>query len=256
MAGGAPLVFLPGALGELEGSDEVAHRLGASRELIPITYGPDDRLEPLLDRIAAATDAPRFDLLGQSYGGWIAQCAARRFPQRVRRLVLSHSFILRPQDAWRFRLAGKLLRRVPIGLMRPLLLKRIGKALKPLRRRDPERVERQLTALAGSLAEPAMRAKLVAQQRCMLDSLERSFAELPEVRFDLPVLIIESDNDPLLPATARRALRNLYPTAQVLNFTGAGHISAMVETDAYAAGAEAFLGGRSGKRPRSPADAG
>jgi len=251
VAGGTPLVFLPGALGELEGSDEVARRFGASRELLSIAYRPDDRLEPLLDRIAAATDAPRFDLLGQSYGGWIAQCAARRFPERVRRIVLSHSFILRPQDAWRLRLASRLLRHMPIGLTRPLLLKRIGKALEPLRRLDPERVERQLSPLAGLLAEPAMRAKLVGQQRCMLDSLEPPFAKLPNVRPDLPVLIIESDNDPLLGAAVRKALRHRYSRAQVQRFPGTGHISAMVETDAYAAAVENFLSERSNADERA-----
>ena len=241
MAAGTPLVFLPGALGELEGSGEVARRLGTSRAPIAIAYRPDDRLEALLGRIAAATDAPRFDLLGQSYGGWIAQCAARRFPERVRRIVLSHSFILRQRDAWRFRLAETLLGRMPTGLMRPLLLKRVRKVLEPLRRRDPDRVERQLAALAGTLAGPDMRAKLVAQQRCMLDSLQPAFAALPDVRPELPVLIIESDNDPLLGAAARKALRDHFPDAEVQSFPGAGHISAMAETEAYAARVERFL---------------
>ena len=55
------------------------------------------------------------------------------------------------------------------------------------------------------------------------------------------VLIIESDNDPLIGARARAELRARYPGAAVHRFAGAGHISAMVETDAYLAAVSAFL---------------
>ena len=80
-----PLVFLPGALDGLEGSDAVAERLGAERPLIRIAYRPDDTFDRLMARILRAADEP-FDLLGQSYGGWIAQCMARLQPERTRRI--------------------------------------------------------------------------------------------------------------------------------------------------------------------------
>jgi pimeloyl-ACP methyl ester carboxylesterase len=64
---------------------------------------------------------------------------------------------------------------------------------------------------------------------------------LPPMRANLPVLIIGSDNDPVIPASARRKLRASYPQAIVRSFPGAGHISAMAETDAYVQAVEAFL---------------
>lgn len=235
-----PLVFLPGALDGLEGSDAVAERLGAERALIRIAWRPDDRFDGLIARILSAADAAgaaRFDLLGQSYGGWIAQCLARLHPQRVRRIVLSHSFALRPGDRWRFRLASGLLERMPLALIRPLLLKRIRRALAPLRRIDPALVDRHLATLRHEMARPDFRGTLVAQQRCMAGSL------MLQGRVTAPVLIVESDTDPLVGARARAALRARYPDAAVQRFADAGHISAMVETDSYLAAVKAFLDG-------------
>ncbi len=244
MAAATPLIFLPGALGALEGADEAARRLAASRHMSSIAYRPDDRLDGVLDRIEAAANemgASQVDLLGQSYGGWIARCAARRFPDRIRRIVLSHSFVLQPRHAWRFRLGMTVLGRLPPALLRPLLLKRVRQALAPLRAVDPARAKRQLAALSPRIGNPDLRAILVAQQRCMLDSLEAPFASRPPVDPALPVLIIESANDPLVGARARDALRASLPQAERHSFTGSGHISAMVEPDAYVARVARFL---------------
>lgn len=235
-----PLVLLPGALGSLEGSSAAADRLRARRPVVTIDYAPDDRFAPLLARIVAAADAPRFDLLGQSYGGWIAQCLAARHPERVRRLILSHSFVLRPGDAWCFRLAPRLLAGFPKRLLRSLLLARVGKALAPVQARDPHLFERQLAELRSQLDSGRILAILQAQQVCMGESLEGQAAAL-DLPAGLPVLIIESDDDPLLRASARKALRDRFPDAIVHSFAAAGHVSALVEAERYAALVNAFL---------------
>lgn len=235
-----PLVLLPGALGSLEGSDAVGDRLGADRRVVLIDYRAADRFAPLLARILAAADAPRFDLLGQSYGGWIAQCLAARHPEKVRRLVLSHSFALRPGDAWRFRLGSRLLAGFPKPLLRSLLLARAGKALAPVHALDPQLFERQLARLRAQLDSGLLLDILQAQQICMRESLEGQTAAL-DLPGGLPILIIESDNDPLLRASARRALRRRFPDALVHSFTSAGHVSALVEAERYARLVNAFL---------------
>lgn len=241
MTGPPPLLVLPGALDGLEGSDAAAQRLGESRRLVHIRYRADDTFDALVARILAAAEesgAARLDVLGQSYGGWIAQCLVRLYPGKVRRLVLSHSFVLAPRQAWRLRLGSRVLRKMPLPVLRPLLLARVRRALAPLARTNPERVEQQIAQLARELEHPDFRGKLAAQQVCMAESLARP---LPAMRRDIPVLILESDNDPLVPRGARRALRQTYAGAQVHRFAGAGHISALAETSAYVQRVEAFL---------------
>ena len=200
-----PLVLLPGALGSLEGSEAAASGLGARRPVVVIDYEAGDRFEPLLARILAAAGAPRFDLLGQSYGGWIAQCLAARHPERVRRLVLSHSFALEPGQSWRFRLGRRLLAGFPKALLKPLLLARVRGALAPVRARDPGLFDRQLAELRRQLELGGCSASCSAQQICLAESLEGP-RQGSRPAAGLPVLIIESGNDPLL---RRRATATL-----------------------------------------------
>jgi 3-oxoadipate enol-lactonase len=235
-----PLVLLPGALGFLEGSDAVGDRLGEDRRVVAIEYAAADRFEPLLARILAAAAAPRFDLLGMSYGGWIAQCVAARHPESVRRLVLAHSFALEPRHAWRFRLGQRLLAGFPKGLLRPLLLARVRRALAPVRARDPALFGRQLAALRRELESGRLFDILLAQQICMAESLD-SPAAAPAPPAGLPVLIVDSDDDPLLPASERKGLRDKFPNAAAHCFVGAGHVSALVETERFAALVNGFL---------------
>ena len=235
-----PLVLLPGALGSLEGSEAAASGLGARRPVIVIDYRAADCLEPLLARILAAAGVPRFDLLGQSYGGWIAQCLAARHPDRVRRLVLSHSFALEPRQGWRFRLGHRLLAGFPKALLKPLLLARVRRALAPVRAHDPDLFDRQLAELRRQLESGGLFGILRAQQICLGESLGGPRAGLAPPAH-LPVLIIESGNDPLLPARTRRALRARFPHAAVHCFERAGHVSALVEPQRFTAIVNAFL---------------
>lgn len=244
MSGGseAPLIVVPGALGALEGGD-LGGRLGGT--VRTIDYRADDGLEALIGRVldlAEADGAERFDLLGQSYGGWIAQCVARAHPERVRRLILSHSFALEPGQAWRFALARRLIAALPAWLRARLLEKRGGKALAPVAARDPALHRRLVEALRKRACEPEFWNVLIGQQRCLEQSLRAPFAALPPVASHLPVLIVESADDPLLGARDRAALRARFPRAEIVRFETAGHVSALAEPERLAEAVRAFLG--------------
>ena len=110
----AALVLLPGAL--LAPSEELLRRLGASRRVIAVTYPDATRMTDLTDAIAgqlAAASIERAAVLGSSYGGWVAQCLARRHSALVRRLLLVHTFALRQDAARRFRIALKIWQALP-----------------------------------------------------------------------------------------------------------------------------------------------
>lgn len=233
-----PLIFLPGALGAFEGSEAAIARLGRTRPILPIGYTADDDYSELIARILAAAEASgaaKVDLLGQSYGGWIAQCFVRLHPQRARRLVLSHSFTLQPRHRWQFILGRWAIRHLPRALARRLLLARVGRALRPVREIDPDLHLRQLAAQARS---GALFDILAAQQSCMAQSLR---TPAPPLVDGLPVLIVESDDDPLVPRAARAALRRQWPDAMVRSFDRGGHISALTRTDDYVLAVERFL---------------
>src|SRR6185295_13250923 len=165
------LVLLPGAL--LEPSEALLRRLGASRRVITLTYPDATRMTDLADAIAgqlAAAGIERAAVLGSSYGGWVAQCLARRHPELVRRLILVHTFALRPDAAWRFRLGLKIWKAIPGPLLRGLMMARVRRMLRPVRDSSPEEHQRALTYVRELISAPGTAAAVQRQNECMLDS--------------------------------------------------------------------------------------
>ncbi|MES2755380.1 MAG: alpha/beta hydrolase [Pseudomonadota bacterium] len=231
-----PLVCLPGALGIVEGGGHAFDLLAATRRVVPIAYRAGESLAELVERIADAAGPGRFDLLGQSAGGWLGQWLAAHAPERLRRLALSHSFVLGPGDAGRLRLARAVLLRLPRGLARPLLRARIARVMGPVAAVDPALHRRLLDAVAQLVRSDDFLAGLASQQGLLIESVT---APVPAAV--CPMLIIESDDDPLVPARAPRLLRARYPGATVEAFAQTGHVSALVRPDAYTAAVARFL---------------
>lgn len=237
------LVLLPGAL--LEPSEALLRRLGASRRVIALTYSDATRMTDLTDAIAgdiAAAGIDRVDVLGSSYGGWVAQCLVRRHPALVRRLILVHTFALRPNAAWRFRLASKIWKGMPGPLLRGLIVARVRRMLRPLRGDSQGEHQRVLTLVRELVRSPETAAALLRQNACMLDSVT-SFPIAPgDLRqLDGKTMIIESDDDPAIRAPERAHLRAMYPGAQVLTFHQTGHVTALAKPEEFAGAVEGFL---------------
>src|SRR5215213_3530621 len=239
------LVLLPGAL--LEPPETLLRGLGASRRVIALAYPDAARMTDLTDAIAgklAAEGIDRADVLGSSYGGWVAQCLARRHPALVRCLILVHTFALRPDAAWRFRVASNIWKVLPGPLVRRLMMARVGRMLRPLRDSSPGEHQRALTFVRELAQAPETAAALLRQNACMLDSIT-SFPTAPAdlARLAGRILIIESDDDPAIRAPERAHLRSLYPGAEVRTFRGTGHITALVQPHELAGAVNDFLGG-------------
>lgn len=237
-------MLLPGAL--LEPPPELVGRLGGShRRVIALTYPDATRMTDLVDAIAARLAAGglrRADVLGSSYGGWVAQCLVRRHPDLVRHLILVHTFALRPSDAWRFRLGVALWRVIPGPLFRWLLTLRARRMLRPVREALPAEYGRVTALLSGAIRSPATTIALLRQNECMLESCS-SFAVAPDdlAGRDGKVLIIESDDDPAIRAGERAHLRAMYPGAEVRTFHETGHVTAFAAPEAFAGAVNAFL---------------
>src|SRR6185436_707008 len=238
------LVFLPGAL--LEPSEALLRRLSANRRVVALTYTDATRMTDLTDAIAgqvAAAGIDRADVLGSSYGGWVAQCLARRHPELVRRLILVHTFALRPDAAWRFRLGMKIWNAIPGSLLRSLMMARVRRMLRPARDSSPDEYQRALTFVRELVQKPETATAVLRQNECMLDSIT-SIPTAPAdlARLDGKILIIESDDDPAIRAPDRAHLRAMYPGAAVRTFHRTGHVTALVKPDEFAGVVDEFLG--------------
>jgi len=172
--------------------------------------------------LADALGLARFDVVGVSLGGMIAQTLASRWPQRVRSLVSimssagprtapwPHPSVLwrflqpPPQDADpqrrldHFVALMQLLGNIHDAAELQRLRERLGLALQ--RAYNPAGSARQLLAV---LADPD-RSEEIARIRC-------------------PTLILHGGSDPLVPAGAARHLARLLPQARLEIIPGMGH---------------------------------
>ncbi|HEX8697068.1 MAG TPA: alpha/beta hydrolase [Longimicrobium sp.] len=242
---GPPLLVLPGALGMVDAAGAALRRLAEGRRVIALAYPAVPAMTALCDGIAALLDRlglERVDVLGGSLGGWVAQCLARRHPERVRHLALSHTFALRPGDARRIRLGSRLWALIPDRVFYALLRMRLRQVLRPVRRAGPAEAASWDAWLRDGVRRQVSRAALARYNDWMLESLA-AFRLAPGdlERREGRVLILESADDPILRARDRARLRALYPSAVVSTFHGAGHATSLAMPDEYAAAVAGFL---------------
>ena len=189
----------------------------------------------LIDRLGY----DRFDALGISWGGGLAQQLAFQYPRRCRRLVL-----------------------VSTGtgmLMVPARLSVLSKMLTPRRYRDPAYAK----AIAPQLYGGRMRRR-PDEVRHVLYEQERlgsrtgyflqllagvgwsSLPALPLIR--QPTLILAGNDDPIIPLVNARIMRALLPNATLHVFDD-GHLGLLTSADELGPLVSRFLTSHSGERP-------
>jgi len=161
----------------------------------------------------------RFDVLGFSWGGALAQQLAWQHPRRVRRLVL-----------------------VCTGtgmLMVPGSPRVLAKMLSPRRFRDPVYAERiAATLYGGSARHHSTKVRRLFRDfeqggstrgygyQLLAGAVWTSLPFLPTIR--QPTLVASGDNDPIIPLANARILTNFIPRARMHIFSG-GHIDPLIE---------------------------
>ncbi|MEP6692924.1 MAG: alpha/beta hydrolase [Gemmatimonadaceae bacterium] len=244
-AGADVVLLLPGALGT-DAARALLDALAATHRVIAPVYGGSSTMRAICDALVRVLDAEgveRAHVVGASYGGVVAQCLAHDQPARTRGIVLSHSFVLRPEDAWRFRLAIRLWRRIPRRLLRSLLRRRLERLiLEPLRaagHADLPRWREHVVQAANNMLESGAAS---LQQRVLLDVAEHwPLGGQTSVALAHRMLIVQSDNDPAIRARARAALVAAYPGAAVHTFHGTGHVTSILAPAELASVLNAFF---------------
>ena len=91
---GPPVLWLTGGLRRAALGYDFLERLGANHKVLAPDYPPVTHFAEIDDGVSAilrAEGIERCDLVGQSYGGLLAQAFLAAHPERIRRLVLSSS---------------------------------------------------------------------------------------------------------------------------------------------------------------------
>ncbi len=214
------------------------------RVLVP-TYPPVMHIDDILAGLAAMLEAeqvPSAHVLGQSYGGFVAQAFARRNPERVQRLVLSSTGPLSALTNFqRFQFAlGRQLFRLP----ERWLLGIYKRALSSILSVATDEREFWQAYLDEIFARPGSKAEVLSTYLTTEDAL--STYGLPAGQpsdWTGAVLIIGGTGDRASTEADRRRLNALYPQARVILIAEGGHTVALRKPKEYAAAVKEFLRG-------------
>ena len=228
------LLLLPGALSVGESTFPLIDAFENEYRIVAPSYALSLTMTGLCDGIARILEAEGINqahVLGGSYGGLVAQYFVRHHPRMVRSLILAHTFVLTPRYQMPLRIAGKLFYALPRRLFDQLLRLRLNQMLlSTLRARRHREFEFWRAYLNEAIASNHLKEVVVHQNACLLDLAQQPrFTEHDLKEWPGRILIIESNDDPAIPAKARKLLRTTYPQAQVHTFEDAGHASSILK---------------------------
>ena len=240
------LLLLPGALSVAESTFPLINAFENEYRVVSPTYALSQSMSALCEGIASILEAENVrqaHVFGGSYGGLVAQHFVRQCPAKTGSLILSHTFVLTGGYAKPLWIAGKLFPALPQSLFIPLLRLRLDRMLlKTLRAAKHPETEFWRAYLDEAVESGLLKQVFIHQNNCLLELARRpqfTAQDLDEWRGK--ILIIESDDDPAIPATARALVKATYPQARVHTFRDAGHASSILRRDEVVSVIKSFL---------------
>jgi len=256
--GDRAVLLLPGYLVGPEDWFRVIPRLEDELRVVAPALPPVPRVDALLAGLAAILEQESIasaHVVGQSLGALYGEQLARRHPALVRSLTMCHGSPPRTE------MIGRVRRGVALGALLPTWMHR----LQWRRRIAAERTDRWpdadfWRAFLAERVSATTKADFVGWGRCYLDLLvtaaadggasreraavddagtvsaplarEAAAARDGPTNVDAPVLLVESEDDPVVAANERTDLAARHPRARVHAFAGTGHWTPELEPDA------------------------
>ncbi|UCD79129.1 MAG: alpha/beta hydrolase [Desulfobacterales bacterium] len=206
--------------------------------IIAPTYPPVQSLAKLkmgVMTILEKEQVDRFNVVGSSLGGYLAQYLVDKQPDRIKKAVFANTF---PPNNIIIKKFGRLERLRPLFPSWALMLyfrKATVDKIYPASGNSELLRAYLLEQFYGRMSK----AQVVARYRCVIDSFEP-----PGIQSSgIPILIIEADNDPLLEEPLREMLKRTYPSAEIKTLPGSGHFPYLNRADEYSKILKEFFNG-------------
>jgi pimeloyl-ACP methyl ester carboxylesterase len=180
-------------------------------------------------------------LVGQSYGGLLAQCIAKHHPDLVSGLILSNTGTITPDmspgarkimDAKKTNLkkAMTLVKWLPFGIIRRLMVKKVLKKINQGNIREAQYIKSFFTFMFQQLD----RKKELHMCALMIEFMEtQSFLPSDFAYLDGKVLLLLSSDDDTFGAEIPDMLINLMPNPRVQRSISGGHLAILLKFDTY-----------------------
>ncbi len=205
--------------------------------VISVTYPAVDSLSEMSHGVLAILDAEgvgQVNIVGTSLGGYLTQYIVANHPDRVLRAVFSNTFPPNDLIAEKNKSIGSALPFLPEWLVIDVLRGSFADSVYPASGND------ELTlAFLNEISYGRMRKAQVVGR---FHSVVEKFSPPDVAALEIPVMIIEADNDPLVELVLREQLKVTYPTAEVWTLTGVGHFPYLNHSDAYTQLIKTFMG--------------
>ncbi len=232
---GPVLLLIPGTLGRADIFWQQIEALSDRLRIVSVSYPAEGGIAEWKDDINALLDRLGIDavcVLGSSLGGYLAQYLAGHDAHRFPRLVAANT--LHSVAGLDTRMPYALdLQAAPIEQLRA----GFGDGLKAWAKAHPDQqnlVDLLLRESGGRILEPELRARLSAL---------KFGPELPPVTLDRAALFtVDADDDPLIPAEIRKAVRERLSPAVAYRFRHGGHFPYVVRPADYTAMLEQIMG--------------
>ncbi len=234
--GEGTILFLHGMTGAYDIWWQQMEALAPDYRVISVTYPPVDTLEGLSRGILAVLDAEgveRTHIVGSSLGGYLTQYLVATHPERINKAVFGNTFPPNDLYAAKNEKLIKLLPFLPEWLVLKTFRKNIEEVIYPASGHSELVLAYMLEQTYGRMSK----AQIVARAKAVIDPFVPPRLEDQGVA----VMIIEADNDPLVPETLREQLKQTYPSARVETLHDVGHFPYLNVPDAYTEFLRSFL---------------
>lgn len=217
-SGQESILFLHGMTGSYDIWWQQIEALKKDYRIISVIYPAVSSLEKMSKGISTIVDqekVERVNLVGTSLGGYFAQYLVAQNTDHILRAVFANTFPPNKIIAEKNKTIGKLLPYLPERLVMNVFRGSFKNNIYPASGNDEFTL-----AFLNEISDGRMsKAQVVGRYRCVVQPFVAPKVQVPGI----PVLIIESDNDPLVEPTLREALKTTYSGARVHTFHNAGH---------------------------------
>jgi maspardin len=204
------------------------------------TYPGVATMDQLVKGIASIYESEgllKADVVGHSFGGMIAQCLVRKYPEKVGNLILSNTdFPHAPKERKR---KVRLSHLLPERLFLTMLKRSYVKLLEPLDLKEQQFWHAFFDELYSSRITKDDFMGFLKSAYDFHQNYSFSAGDLKDWPGSL--LLLESENDQYFPESQREALKALYPQAHVHTFHNGGHTPSIARRDEFNAVVTTFL---------------
>lgn len=244
--GAQTVLLFHGAVGGAETMRWLASAFEDEYRTITPTVSDVSTLAEVCDAASAILDREhvgRAVVFGGSFGGLVAQAFFHRRRAQVQDLVLLSTGAPSPKVGARTRWTTAPMRLLPFPFMRGLMRLEISRHLDaPVPAEHAARIAEFRQRLDHYFEHTLTKRTLLSRVALSVDfNRNERYAPGDSEGWPGRTLIIESDNDPMIPAEERRRLREAYPRALVCTFPGAGHMIPLLRLEELVGVVKAFL---------------